>query len=369
MGGTAPEEGGEASRFFCAARLDAVQRERWLEFATGVPWASHLQHPDWAEVERLGSGSGLRAPYFFWAEDADGIRLTGLGVRRRLPVPGKTFWEFKKGPIIADGAILDAWLPWLARRIGREAARLYVEPAVPLDEGGDDVETALERAGFVRRRAMGTWATLLVGLDGDEDEILATFRPQTRAHIRKSGRMGLTVRAEDDPEGWIVLSRLDAEMAQRADVRPISLAAVARVSRHWLTGGAGGTILVARYEGDPVAAALVIAYRATAHLTIMPSSRRHRKLPASHLLVWEAIRWAKARGCTTFDMDGYSMMARPGDGLWGVNEFKRGFEPHAQPAKCVAIHERVFSPAVVAAANAVRHLQTLRRDRGGGVAP
>jgi lipid II:glycine glycyltransferase (peptidoglycan interpeptide bridge formation enzyme) len=120
---------------------------------------------------------------------------------------------------------------------------------------------------------------------------------------------------------------------------------------------------VARHEGEPVAAALIIAYRGTAHLSMIPSSRRHPKLPASHLLVWEAMRWAKAQGCTTFDVDGYSMMARPGDNLWGVNEFKRGFAPREQVSKCVAIHERVFSPAIVASAAALRRLQSRRRKK------
>ena len=94
---------------------------------------------------------------------------------------------------------------------------------------------------------------------------------------------------------------------------------------------------------------------------MIPSSRRNRRLPAGHLLVWEAMRWAKQHGCTCFDVDGYSMMARPGDALWGVNEFKRGFAPREQPSKCVAIHEKVFSPAIVAAATTVRRMQAWRR--------
>lgn len=352
-----------ALRYFHAARLSDAQRDRWREFADRVPWAHYLQDPAWAEVERSGSGAGSRQPFFFWAEDDGEICLTAIGVRRRLPIPGRTFWEFKKGPTILDGAVLDGWLAWLADDLGHEVARLHVEPAVPLDDGGDDVETALERCGFVRRRALGTWATLLIDIDRDEDQIFSTFRPQSRARIRKSGALGLEVGAEDTPEGWSVLSGLDAEMAQRAEVRPISPDTVARVSRHWLANASGGTILVARHDSDPVAAALIITHRETAHLSMIPSSRRHRKLPASHLLVWEAMRWAKAHGCTAFDVDGYSLMARPGDALWGVNEFKRGFAPREQPIKCVAIHERVLSPAIIASAGAMRRLQAWRRDK------
>ena len=312
---------------------------------------------------------GSRQPIFFWAERDGAICLTALGVRRRLPVPGRVFWEFKKGPTVLDSGVLDQWLGWLVGALGREVARLHVEPAVPLDEGGDDVETLLERHGFVRRRVMGTWATLLVDIGPDEEDILASFRPATQRSIRKSRRLGIEVCSEDTPEGWSVLSALETDLSRRTPVNPVDRETIAQISRHWLADASGGTILIPRRDGMPLAAALVIVYGQRAHLPMIPSSHRHRKLPASHLLVWEAMRWAKARGCTTFDLEGYSLMAQPGDSLWGVNQFKRGFAPIDQLSKSVAIHERVFSPAVVAAAQNVRRFQAWRHQRTGGHNP
>ena len=80
-------------------------------------------------------------------------------------------------------------------------------------------------------------------------------------------------------------------------VRPIDERFVAAISRRWFRGGPGGTVLVARHEGEPLAAALVVVYRGTAHLRTLPSSRRQKELPATHLLVWDAMRWAKTQGC------------------------------------------------------------------------
>jgi len=59
---------------------------------------------------------------------------------------------------------------------------------------------------------------------------------------------------------------------------------------------------------------------------------------ANYLLVWEAVQWAKAHGCTTYDFWGVpddvgrmslegqeaDAAGRTGD-LWGVYHFKRGF--------------------------------------------
>ncbi len=353
-------------RYFAAPRLDGEQPLRWREFAHGVPWASYHQDPAWAEVERCGSGSTARQPFFFWAERDGVICLTALGVRRHLPLPGRVFWEFNRGPLVLDSAVLDDWLSWLGGRLGREAARLRVQPAMRLDAGGDDAETILERQGFARRRAMGGWATLLVDIGHDDDDVLASFRAETRRAIRQSQRHGIEVRVEDTPSGWSTLSSLQAELRRRAPVPELDEATLARIEAAWMAGridGSGGTVLVARHDGEPLAAALVIVHGSTAYLPVIPSSHHHDKLPASHLLVYEAMRWARLHGCTTFDLVGYSMMARPGDSLWGINQFKRGFASLDHLTRSLAIHEKVCSPAVCALANAERRVEALVRLR------
>lgn len=54
----------------------------------------------------------------------------------------------------------------------------------------------------------------------------------------------------------------------------------------------------------------------------------------TYLLQWEAMRWAKARGCAEYDLWGVPDADEPtleasfetrSDGLWGVYRFKRGF--------------------------------------------
>jgi len=348
---------GAATRFHVAPALDRSAVERWREFAERIPWAHYRQDPAWAEIERRDRAGATRRPCFFWAERDGSLRLTALGLRRSLPVPGRAFWEFDKGPTFHDIEALDEWLPWLLARCGREAARLRIAPPVPLHEMGDDVETVLERHGLARRRMLGGWATLVADISRDEDHILRAFRPATQRSIRKSLRLGIEVDVQDSPPGWAVLSALESELARSAPVSPVQPAEVERISRLWLRNGSGGTIMVARHQGEPLAAALVIKHKRTAHLPMIPSSRRYRELPASHLLVWEAMRWAKLHGCTEFDLAGYSLVAQPGDALWGVNQFKRGFVTVDEVHKSVAIHERVRSPLLEVSARTIRDAQ------------
>lgn len=345
----------EHLRFFSAPRLGADEIAGWRDFADRVSWAHFRQDPAWAETERYGSRAAAREPRFFWAE-ADGvICLTAIGVRRRLPLPGCAFWEFNKGPTFLDIRAFDMWLPWLRSWIGRSAARIRVEPPAPLNQGGDGIEAVLERHGFTRRE---DWATLLLDLTPGEDEIIAGFRSTTQQSIRKSRALGILIEPQDTPDGWCTIAALQADLSLRAPVPLVDESMIERISRHWLCGGSGGTVLVASHEGEALAAALVVTYRGTGHLVMMPSGRRQKELPVSHLLLWEGMRWSRQHGCTTFDLGGYSLEAQQGDSLWGVNLFKRGFAPLDCLSKSVAMHEIVLSPTVVALATMVRTCQS-----------
>jgi peptidoglycan pentaglycine glycine transferase (the first glycine) len=340
--------------FFCAPSLSEEQTALWKDFALGVPWAHYRQDQAWAETERSGRGMAAREPWFFWAEADGTICLTGVGVRRRLPVPGRVFWEFNKGPNFVDPTVLDEWLSWLLPRIRRGAARLRVGPAIPLDRGGENVEAILKRHGFA---CISEWATLLVDISGNEDEIMASFRPATQRSIKKSRRLGIEIHPEDTPDGWGAIAALQTELSRTSSTSPVDKPAIERVSRHWLRGGSGGTILVARHHGEALAAVMLVIHRGTAYTPIIPSSHRHREFPATHLLVWEAMRWAKQRGCTVLDLAGYSLQAQPGEQVWGINQFKRGFASLDQISTSVGIYQVVFSPVVAALAAAGRKTQ------------
>ena len=51
----------------------------------------------------------------------------------------------------------------------------------------------------------------------------------------------------------------------------------------------------------------------------------HREKMPNHLLQWEAIRWAKQHGCTSYDFWGAPDNLDPEDRMYGVYRFKEGF--------------------------------------------
>ena len=81
------------------------------------------------------------------------------------------------------------------------------------------------------------------------------------------------------------------------------------------------------------------------------SSDAHRNLMAPYAIQWAAMRWAKARGCSTYDLWGVpdqdeeileNEFVERTDGLWGVYRFKRGFG--GQVIRCVGLWEQSLHP-------------------------
>ena len=172
--------------------------------------------------------------------------------------------------------------------------------------------------------------TMIVDIKGSEDEILARMKQKTRYNIRLAEKKGVTVRAWDDikafhdmllitggRDGFGIHSR---EYYQRAYelLQPRGMA----------------EILVAEYQDKPLAALFVARHGNHAYYLYGASTDEERNRMPTYLLQWEAMKWAKARGCEEYDLWGVpdedeatleANFEKRHDGLWGVYRFKRGF--------------------------------------------
>ena len=79
---------------------------------------------------------------------------------------------------------------------------------------------------------------------------------------------------------------------------------------------------------------------------------------------WEAIQWAKARGCKYYDMWGVpdedpetleAQFQDRSDGLWGVYGFKRGWG--GEVVRSIGAWDRVYNPIIYAAYSAVLNMR------------
>jgi lipid II:glycine glycyltransferase (peptidoglycan interpeptide bridge formation enzyme) len=77
---------------------------------------------------------------------------------------------------------------------------------------------------------------------------------------------------------------------------------------------------------SPLAGALILMHDKTAHYFHAASTLEGRKLQAPSLVIWEAIKLAKEKGCTSFDFEGIFDPRDKDTKNWqGFTRFKKGF--------------------------------------------
>ncbi len=290
-----------------------------------MEWDAFLaRHPD-AHLLQTSAWGAFKSE-FGWRALPVVVDEAGAMVLLRSLVPGLRLAYVPKGPVgTVDQGLVHA-LDALCREQG--AFLLKVEP--------DEVETPQVEAtwrglGFQPSpHSIQPRRTIVIDLSGSEEEWLARMRPKTRYNIRLAARKGVTVRPWGDVEAF---AGMMAETARRDGFAVHSPAYYRRAYEIFHPRGMC-ELLVAEFEGKPLAALMVFAWGPRAWYFYGASTNQERNRMPTYRLQWEAMRWAKAQGCAQYDLWGVPdedpeqlevQFTLRRDGLWGVYRFKRGF--------------------------------------------
>ncbi|HJS20308.1 MAG TPA: peptidoglycan bridge formation glycyltransferase FemA/FemB family protein [Anaerolineales bacterium] len=189
--------------------------------------------------------------------------------------------------------------------------------------------------------------TLIVDLHDSEEEILARMKQKTRYNIRLAEKKGVTVRAWDDIDSF------HAMMLHTGGRDGFGVHSLGYYRRAYELLHPKGMceILVAEYEGKPLAALFIARFGNRAYYLYGASTDEERNRMPTYLLQWEAMKWAKARSCEEYDLWGVpdedeatleASFENRQDGLWGVYRFKRGFG--GQLKRAAQAMDRVYTP-------------------------
>ncbi|MBF6592190.1 MAG: peptidoglycan bridge formation glycyltransferase FemA/FemB family protein [Ktedonobacterales bacterium] len=351
------------------ARL-VTDRRQWNEFIAATPTGHLCQTYEWADNSGEAAGAGsLRVGVL------DGGRLVAamLLVRSRAAGVRAPFFYAPRGPVCADPAAPAlAELMRCARREARARGGFLIraEPNVPQDDMA--WPPALRQFGFRETShhiyLRGAWVT---DLRATEEELLARMMTTWRQNIRAGIRKGLTVRLGAGEADLDAFYRLLSETGahDRFYVYPKQLyrdmLANYSAERARADATAEMALLLCEYQGEPIAAATVAVLGAWSWNLHSGSSGvvAHRKVRPNYLLQWECMRWVKAHGAAYYDWRTIPDVLEPGQELYGVYEFKRGFGGAAR--RVLPTQDLVLRPAIywpyVAAVTTRRGLQKWRR--------
>ena len=183
--------------------------------------------------------------------------------------------------------------------------------------------------------------TVLIDLNLSEEELLARMKQKTRYNIRLAEKKGVTLRI-GTPGDFSMLYKMYAETSVR-DGFVIRDEAYYKTVWNLFTenaqsptlaphASAGVTSLqspcaeplIAEVNSEPVAAIFVFYFAGRAYYVYGMSRNVHREKMPTYFLQWEAMKRAKSKACTVYDLWGAPDVFDESDSMWGVYRFKEG---------------------------------------------
>jgi len=318
--------------------MPIVNENEWTQFLERYPDAHLLQTAEW----------GALKDRFGWKPECLVAGENGAQVLfRRLPL-GLTLAYIPKGPLGPDFKELLPELEALCRK--NRAVFLKIEPDAWEGEAG--WEDQLKAHGFqASGHNIQPRRTIMVDIGGAEDEILARMKQKTRYNIRLAGNKDVVVTQTDD---IVEFSDMMGETGTRDGFGVHSLEYYQAAYKLFSPQG-DCALFAAKYEEEPLAGLMAFSRGARAWYVYGASTNRHRNRMPTYLIQWEAIRWARERGCQEYDLWGVpdentdeleAQFNQRADGLWGVYRFKRGFGGALR--RTAGSWDKVFNPAAYA---------------------
>ncbi|MEO5951624.1 MAG: peptidoglycan bridge formation glycyltransferase FemA/FemB family protein [Chloroflexia bacterium] len=258
-----------------------------------------------------------------------------------------------RGPVVFPQAANDGvaerafWRSVHAESRKRGAIFLKVEPDIALDGTitKSVVDHKMATLGFRPSGRLQPARTWVLDIGGKEDDLLKGMKPKTRYNLRLAGRRGVVVRRAESYNDLRAFHSLLETTGTRDE---FGIHTFPYYDSLWRTFGPNGlntmALLIADHPDEaeraqgPIAGLLAMRFGTDAVYMYGASDNRGREHMPNYLLQWEAMKWAKANGCTRYDFWGIPDPPSEGEeensevspintrsGLRGVYWFKRGF--------------------------------------------
>jgi len=309
--------------------------KKWTEFLAHYPEAHILQTAAWGQLK---SEFGWQAVHVVSGNSGAQILF------RKLPL-GLSLAYIPKGPLGLDWNVL--WPEVDA--VCNEKRAVFLKVESDLWEGDLTPNwNGQPPSGFqLSPHEIQPPRTLIVDLQGTEDQILARMKQKTRYNIRLARRKGVVIRETCDIDTFYQLMQITGERdAFGVHSRMYYQRVLDLFEPHGYC-----KLFCAEFEEQPLAGLIVFAYGKRAWYFYGASSNDGRHLMPTYLLQWKAMQWSKEQGCTEYDLWGVpdedmetleaNFLERRED-LWGVYRFKRGFGGELRRA--AQTWDRVYNP-------------------------
>ena len=287
--------------------------------------SNFLQSEEWAQVEEA---RGHKAVQLFEGALVFGFIHTLPIVGSYMYVPRWPETESEKGRVEISVLIEKA------RKLGARWVR--IEPQTEVIRAMFFKQAQEEEISLVQApHDMQPRESFIIDITKSEETLLAAMKSKARYNVRLAEKKGVKIFMTREEKYQDVFCNLIEATAKRQHIKPHPRAHYKQMMS--LLPESLCQLMVAEYEGEILAANLMIFCGDTGTYLHGGTSDSHREVMAPILLQWECIREAKRRGCVRYDFGGvhvHSNIKNPASTIdtWaGITRFKTGFSPMTEP--------------------------------------
>ncbi len=298
------------------------EKRVWEEFFWKVKEKSFLNSWEWGEFQKEMGEKVWRFGLF------EGEKLLAVALAIKIEAKRGTFLYLPHCPVFAENSkeglqYFFEELKDFAKKQGCDFLRTN-----PLLEKNAENQAFFQKLGFKRAPLhIHPEMTFELDIKKSEEELLAQMRKTTRYLIRQAQKnCAIEIQENNSLEALELFYSLYALTAQRHSFVPFSFD---YLKKEFLTFSKENQIfiLLGKYQKEAVAGGIFILWQKICFYHHGASSQRYAKIPVSYLLLWEAIKKAKERGCERFNFwGGVKLEEKNKKHPWyGLSLFKAGF--------------------------------------------
>ncbi len=310
-------------------KLSLAESYLWDLLVQAAPTGCFMQAWSWADFKEIEGYKTFRYGLFIDEE------LVGGCIFYLYPNPSKA------NLLIAPGG------PLLPDKYPEKGMQLLLDFATAVTKEMGAIALRIEPLwtqkpdyliGFVRAPAdLLPSETLLIDLRPAESNILATMKPKGRYNLRLSWRYGVETEFRSDPQAIPLFYDIFWETVQRQQFFGEPYGFFINLCQTLLPANLA-EIGLAMWQGEVLAAILVVYWGNRATYLYGGRSLSHPEVMATYSLHWAAMQRAKARGCQLYDFYGFTR--DPHHPYAKFSQFKSQFG--GMPVTTIGAHDYFF---------------------------
>ncbi|MCP6718557.1 MAG: peptidoglycan bridge formation glycyltransferase FemA/FemB family protein [Patescibacteria group bacterium] len=296
---------------------EIFEKNVWEDFLKKCEEKTFLHSWNWGEFNALMGDK-------IWRFGVYDNELIGVALVIKVKAKRGDFLFIPHGPVVSRAKALVLKTLMNKLKVLADSERVSHIRVAPVTESGLVV---FKKLGF-RNAPTFVHPELTWELDITlgEDELVKSMRKTTRYLVKKAIKVNVEIIEADGVEEF---DKLYQQTKERQHFTPFALNYLKNEFKSFSKDGQI-LVLLGKYNNEVVASGIFVFWQGIGFYHHGASSLKYPKIPVSYLLLWEAIKKAKQKGCEKFNFWGVVSDEEKNHPWYGLSLFKKGFGGQAK---------------------------------------